>query len=91
MKKLFVTLALVTAAFALAQHQNMPNKPMRDMEQMKQKQQEHLDKMQKNLNLTSAQVQQIKALQDKHFSEMEANHEKNIDSGAVSKMAETER
>jgi putative NADPH-quinone reductase len=45
-------------------------------QRMEQKEQEHLDQMQKDLNLNQSQVAQIKALQDKRKAEMKAEFEK---------------
>lgn len=79
MKKLFVTLTLGLAAVAFAQEQPKTEKQPFTLEQRKQMQQKHLDKMQKDLNLTPEQVQKIKVMQDKHFSEMDAAREKNME------------
>lgn len=70
MKKTFITLALGLVAFTFAQ-QNNQNKEQRK-EALQQKQQEHLDKMQKDLNLSADQLKQIKTLQDKNIEEMQA-------------------
>ena len=58
MKKIFVTLALGLATITFAQQ--TPQKQKQDWEQrkveMQKKQQEHLDKMQKDLNLSAEPV-----------------------------------
>ncbi len=71
MKKIIMALSLMIATATFAQEQPKMEKSYPNQEQRKQKQQEHLDKMQKDLNLSPEQVQKIKAMQDEHFSEME--------------------
>jgi hypothetical protein len=58
--------------------------------EMQKRQQEHLDKMSKDLNLSSEQVKKVKALQDKQISEMQANMEKNKEARKA-KMAEMQK
>lgn len=76
MKKIFLTLALGIAIITFAQKGNpeMKKQNWEDRKvEMKEKQQNHLDKMQKDLNLSAAQVQQIKTLQEKEFADREVN------------------
>ena len=66
MKKIVLSAAFVIlGTFAMAQQTPMMNK--KDPAQMEQKRQEKLKVMQTELNLTNAQVAQIKALQDKKW------------------------
>ena len=75
MKKIVFSAAFVVmATFAMAQQTPMMNK--KDPAQMEQKRQEKLKMMQTELNLTSAQVAQIKALQDKKMAERKQNASK---------------
>ena len=68
MKKIVLSAAFVIlGTFAMAQQTPMMNK--KDPAQMEQKRQEKLKVMQTELNLTNAQVAQIKALQDKKMAE----------------------
>ena len=72
MKKIVLSAAFVIlGTFAMAQQTPMMNK--KDPAQMEQKRQEKLKMMQAELNLTSAQVAQIKALQDKKMAEKQQN------------------
>ena len=72
MKKIVLSAAFVIlGTFAMAQQTPMMNK--KDPAQMEQKRQEKLKMMQAELNLTSAQVAQIKALQDKKMAERKQN------------------
>ena len=72
MKKIVFSAAFVVmGTFAMAQQTPMMNK--KDPAQMEQKRQEKLKMMQAELNLTSAQVAQIKALQDKKMAEKQQN------------------
>lgn len=72
MKKIVFSAAFVVmATFAMAQQTPMMNK--KDPAEMEQKRQEKLKMMQAELNLTSAQVAQIKALQDKKMAERKQN------------------
>ena len=72
MKKIFVTLALGLATITFAQQTPQKQNWEQRKAEMQQKQQENLDKMQKDLNLSADQVKKVKALQDKHFAEMES-------------------
>ena len=72
MKKIVLSAAFVIlGTFAMAQQTPMMNK--KDPAQMEQKRQEKLKVMQTELNLTNAQVAQIKALQDKKIAERQQN------------------
>ena len=72
MKKIVLSAAFVIiGTFAMAQQTPMMNK--KDPAQMEQKRQEKLKVMQTELNLTNAQVAQIKALQDKKMAEKQQN------------------
>lgn len=72
MKKIVLSAAFaVIGTFAMAQQKPMMHK--KDPAQMEQKRQEKLKMMQTELNLTSAQVAQIKALQDKKIAERKQN------------------
>ena len=72
MKKIVLSAAFVIiGTFAMAQQTPMMNK--KDPAQMEQKRQEKLKVMQTELNLTNAQVAQIKALQDKKVAEKQQN------------------
>ena len=72
MRKIVLSAAFVIlGTFAMAQQAPMMNK--KDPAQMEQKRQEKLKVMQTELNLTNAQVAQIKALQDKKMAEKQQN------------------
>lgn len=72
MKKIVFSAAFVVmGTFAMAQQTPMMNK--KDPAEMEQKRQEKLKMMQAELNLTSAQVAQINALQDKKMAERKQN------------------
>lgn len=72
MKEIVLSAAFVIlGTFAMAQQTPMMNK--KDPAQMEQKRQEKLKVMQTELNLTNAQVAQIKALQDKKMAERQQN------------------
>ncbi|WP_332022850.1 hypothetical protein [Kaistella sp.] len=72
MKKIVFSAAFVVmGTFAMAQQTPMMNK--KDPAEMEQKRQEKLKMMQAELNLTGAQVAQIKALQDKKMAERKQN------------------
>ena len=72
MKKIVLSAAFaVIGTFAMAQQTPMMNK--KDPAQMEQKRQEKLKMMQTELNLSNAQVAQIKALQDKKMAERKQN------------------
>ena len=72
MKKIVLSAAFVIlGTFAMAQQTPMMNK--KDPAQMEQKRQEKMKVMQTELNLTNAQVAQIKALQDKKIAERQQN------------------
>ena len=70
-KNVFSAAFVVMATFAMAQQTPMMNK--KDPAEMEQKRQEKLKMMQAELNLTSAQVAQIKVLQDKKIAERKQN------------------
>ena len=72
MKKIVLSAAFVIlGTFAMAQQTPMMNK--KDPAQMEQKRQEKLKVMQTELNLTNAQVAQIKALKKKKMAERQQN------------------
>lgn len=78
MKKIFLTVAFGFAALTFAQQQQAnPEMKKQNWEdrkvKMQEKQQNHLEKMQKDLNLSEQQVKQIKDLQNKEFADREAN------------------
>ncbi|WP_234111453.1 MULTISPECIES: hypothetical protein [Chryseobacterium] len=71
MKKFVLTAAFLTlGTFAMAQQNG--KMMQKDPAQMEQKRMENLKKMQTDLNLTDAQVNQIKALQEKRIAERKA-------------------
>lgn len=73
MKKIILSAAFVAVGtFAIAQ-QNMGNMQRKDPAQMEQKRAENMKQMQSDLNLTSAQMAQIKALHDKKMADRKAN------------------
>jgi len=73
MKKIVLGAAfLLIGTFAMAQ-QNRSKMQQRDPAQMEQKRAENLKMMQTELNLSSAQVAQIKAMQDKKMADRKAN------------------
>lgn len=80
MKKLVLAIAFIgMGSFAMAQQTTPQDKQARAAEmkqKMEQKQQEHLDQMQKDLNLNQSQVAQIKELHNKRKAEMKAQFEK---------------
>lgn len=72
MKKIVLSAAFaVIGTFAMAQQ--TPQMHKKDPAQMEQKRQEKLKMMQSELNLSNAQVAQIKALQDKKMAERKQN------------------
>lgn len=73
MKKLVLSLALIGfGTFAMAQQNSAPMRDSKDHKEMMEKRKaDHLAKMQKELNLTSSQVAQLKAMQEKHQAERE--------------------
>ena len=72
MKKIVLSAAFaVIGTFAMAQQTPMMNK--KDPAQMEQKRTEKMKMMQTDLNLSNAQVAQIKALQDKKMAERKQN------------------
>ncbi|UHO37819.1 hypothetical protein H5J24_19665 [Chryseobacterium capnotolerans] len=83
MKKLVLAIAFIgMGSFAMAQQTTPQDREARraEMQQkMQQKEQEHLAQMQKDLNLTTTQVSQVKALHEKRKAEMKAEFEKNKD------------
>lgn len=83
MKKLVLAIAFIgMGSFAMAQQTTPQDREARraEMQQrMQQKEQEHLAQMQKDLNLTTTQVAQVKALHEKRKAEMKAEFEKNKD------------
>ncbi|ASW74887.1 hypothetical protein IQ37_12690 [Chryseobacterium piperi] len=80
MKKLVLAIAFIgMGSFAMAQQTTPQEKQATraEMQQkMQQKEQEHLEKMQKDLNLNQTQVAQIKDLHAKRRAEMMASFEK---------------
>jgi protein CpxP len=83
MKKLVLSIALVgIGSLAMAQQTPPQDKGERKAEmhqKFQEREQEHLDKMQKDLNLNQSQIAQIKALHEKRKAEMKADFEKNKD------------
>lgn len=81
MKKLVLAIACIgIGSWAMAQQTTTQDRETRraEMQQkMQQKEQEHLAQMQKDLNLTTSQVAQVKALQEKRKAEMKADFVKN--------------
>lgn len=81
MKKLVLAIACIgIGSWAMAQQTTPQDRETRraEMQQkMQQKEQEHLAQMQKDLNLTTSQVAQVKALQEKRKAEMKADFVKN--------------
>ncbi|MCJ8154268.1 hypothetical protein MKJ01_10905 [Chryseobacterium sp. SSA4.19] len=83
MKKLVLAIAFIgTGSFVMAQQTPPQDKGERRAEmhqRFQEREKEHLDKLQKDLNLNQSQVAQIKALHDKRKAEMKADFEKNKD------------
>lgn len=82
MKKLVLAIAFIgIGSLAMAQQTTTPqDKQARraEMQQkMQQREQEHLDQMQKDLNLNQSQVAQIKSLHEKRKTEMKAEFDNN--------------
>mgnify|MGYP003436632860 FL=1 len=75
MKRVFLSAAFVAiGTFAMAQQNSqMKDMKMKDPAEMEQRRADHMEKMQSELNLSTAQVAQIKALQDKKMAERKAN------------------
>ena len=75
MKKVFLSAAFVAiGTFAMAQQNSqMKDMKMKDPAKMEQRRADHIEKMQSELNLSTAQVAQIKALQDKKMAERKAS------------------
>ena len=72
MKKLILSAAFLSiGTFAMAQQESLSMQ--KNPAQMEQKRADKLKMMQTELNLTNAQVAQIKALQDKKMAERKAN------------------
>ncbi len=83
MKKLVLAIAFIgTGSLAMAQQTPPQDKGERRAEmhqKFQEREKEHLEKMQKDLNLNQAQVTQITALHEKRKAEMKANFDKNKD------------
>lgn len=81
MKKLVLAIACIgIGSWAMAQQTTPQDRETRRaamQQKMEQKEQEHLAQMQKDLNLTTSQVAQVKALQEKRKAEMKADFVKN--------------
>lgn len=81
MKKLVLAIAFIgMGSFAMAQQTTPQDKQAKraEMQQkMQQRDQEHIEKMQKDLNLNQTQVAQIKDLHEKRKAEMKAEFDKN--------------
>ena len=75
MKKIILSAAfLAIGTFAMAQQNTQMQKMQkRDPAQMEQKREEKMKQMQSDLGLSTAQVAQIQALQDKKMAERKAN------------------
>ncbi|MGK6342041.1 hypothetical protein ACMGDK_07375 [Chryseobacterium sp. DT-3] len=82
MKKLVLAIAFIgMGGFAMAQQttttpQDKQARRAEMQQKMQQKHQEHLDQMQKDLNLNESQVAQIKSLHEKRKSEMKADFDR---------------
>jgi len=81
MKKLILAIAFIgMGSFAMAQTttpQDKDAKRAEHQQKRQQREQEHLDKMQKDLNLNQSQVAQIKALHEKRKADMKVDFAKN--------------
>ena len=72
MKKIILSAAMIAfGTFAMAQESSKMNK--KNPAQMEQKREEHMKMMKQELNLTSAQMDKIKVLQDRNMAERNAN------------------
>lgn len=72
MKKIILSAAMIAfGTFVMAQETGKMTK--KDPAQIEQKRQEKMNMMKQELNLTSEQMDKIKALQDKSMAEREAN------------------
>ncbi|KQT21875.1 hypothetical protein ASG31_00585 [Chryseobacterium sp. Leaf404] len=92
MKKLILSLALVGfGSLAMAQQNVTPEqreaKRAEMQQKMQQREKDHLDKMQKDLNLSKDQVAKIKNLQDQKRAERKADFDRNKDA-RMAKMKE---
>ncbi|WP_312075319.1 hypothetical protein [Chryseobacterium sp.] len=84
MKKLILSIALVGfGSLAMAQQTYTPEqkeaKRAEMQQKMQQREKDHLDKMQKDLNLSKDQVVKVQELHDKRKAERKAEFEKNKD------------
>lgn len=85
MKKLVLAVAFIgMGSFAMAQQttttpQEREARRAEFQQKRAQMEKDHLDQMQKDLNLNQAQVTQIKALHEKRKAEMKAEFDKNKD------------
>lgn len=81
MKKLVLCLALVSVgSFAMAQQTEKKHDAKTEQERkemMEKRKAAHLEEMQKELNLSTSQVAQIKELQAKHHAEREVQRKEN--------------
>lgn len=78
MKKLVLAIAFIgIGSFAMAQQTTTPQDKQARRAEMQQREQEHLDQMQKDLNLNQSQVAQIKSLHEKRKTEMKAEFDNN--------------
>ncbi len=72
MKKIILSAAMIAfGTFAMAQETSKMTK--KNPAQMEQKREEHMKMMKQELNLTSAQMDKIKLLQDRNMAERKAN------------------
>ncbi|MEC5157771.1 hypothetical protein [Chryseobacterium sp. MP_3.2] len=72
MKKIILSAAMIAfGTFAMAQETSKMTK--KNPAHMEQKRQENMQMMKQELNLTSAQMDRIKSLQDKNMAERKAN------------------
>lgn len=79
MKKLLLVAVLGFGAFAMAQQNQMPAKkdPQERKAMMDQKRAEHVAQMQKDLNLSQAQTEQLKAIHEKYQAKREQERMQN--------------
>lgn len=83
MKKLVLAVAMIgMGGMAMAQQTPPQDREGRRAEmhqKFQEREKEHLDKMQKDLNLNASQVAQIKALHEKRKAEMKTDFDRNKD------------
>ena len=80
MKKLILSVALVGfGSLAMAQQNHTQEQKEAKRAEMQQREKNHLDKMQKDLNLSKDQVAKVQALHEKKRAERKADFDKNKD------------